>query len=117
VANLRVYAILFALVVATALVACSSGAQLIIVNNSDVPLVDVVASGSGFSTQLGSVPPHGPRQATVYPRGESDLRLTFTANGKPITFGPDGYFEASGGYRVTANVSSDFQVSVKSEIR
>jgi len=41
--------------------------------------------------------------------------MQFNAKGKPISFGPAGYFEGTGGYLIIATVSRDFAVSVKSE--
>jgi hypothetical protein len=108
---------LLAVGVCASVIGCSSGAQLIIVNESDHQLRDVVASGSGFSTQIGTVPPHSANVLTVYPRGESGLRLTFNADGKPIIFEQDGYFERCCGYLVTVNVSPSLAVSMKSELR
>jgi hypothetical protein len=95
---------------------CSSSATLVIANESNATLRDVVASGSAFSESIGTIPPHSTRQVAIHPRGESELRLTFTADGQRVTFGPEGYFEGTGGYRVTATVSPQFSVSLKSEI-
>jgi hypothetical protein len=100
----------------TLLPGCSRGAQLIVINQSDVPLPDVVVSGSGFSQQVGTIAPHTRQQLSIRPRGESGLQIRFNASGNPISFGPDGYFEVSGGYLVTATVSPKFSVSVKSEL-
>jgi hypothetical protein len=96
------------------LVACSPSNQLVIVNQSTLQLRDVVASGSGFSEQLGTIAPHQERRVVIHCRGESGLKLTFNAEGKDASFGPDGYFEGSGGYLITATISKDLAVSVKS---
>lgn len=96
---------------------CSPGAQLVVVNQSNVPLADVVASGSGFSAPLGTIPPREERRLRVHPRGESGLTLRFTADGKSVASGPDGYFEDYGGYIVTATVTPALGVTLKSELR
>ena len=103
-------------VVASALViGCSSGAQLVVVNDSDVRLVDVVATVEGRSTQIGSIEAHSQGQGTVYPRGESGaVRLTFTAGDKPVTSEQPIYFEE--GYRVIVTVSPQLQLSTRAEI-
>jgi hypothetical protein len=84
-------------------------------NQSDVPLSDVQVSGSGFSEQVGTIVPHAQKKLFIHPRGESGLQVRFNANGKIVSFGPEGYFEANG-YVVTATVSPTLSVSVKSEL-
>jgi hypothetical protein len=97
------------------LLGCSRGTQLIVMNQSDVPLRDVLVSGSGFSEQVGTIAPHGQAKLFIHPRGESGLQVRFNANGQIVSFGPQGYFEANG-YVVTATVSPKLIVSVKSEL-
>jgi hypothetical protein len=99
------------------LIGCSSGGQLVIVNEADVPLRDVVVSGTGFSTPVGTVEARSKRQILIYPRGESGLRIVFNADGKAMAFEPQGYFEAGGSYRVIATVSPRLEVTIKSELR
>ena len=94
---------------AATMVGCSSGAQLVVVNDSDVRLVDVVATVEGRSTQIGSIEAHSQGQGAVYPRGESGaVRLTFSAGGKPVTSEQQIYFED--GYRVIVTVSPQLQL-------
>jgi hypothetical protein len=97
-------------------VACSHGAQLIVINQSNLPLTEVLVSGSGFSEPVGAIAPHAERRLLIRPRGESELQIRFNANGKSVSFGPEGYFEGTGGYVVTATVSPELTVSVKSEL-
>jgi hypothetical protein len=68
-----------------------------VINHSEVSLEDVVLSGSGFSENIRSVGPHAEARVLVRPQGESDVRVDFKARGRPVSFGPDGYFEAGGG--------------------
>jgi hypothetical protein len=100
-------------VVGSALAGCSRGTPVVVINQSDVPLDDVVLSGSGFSEDIGQVRPNTESRALVWPRGESGLLIRFNARGKAISAGPDGYFEAGGGYIVTVTVSPGLAVSVR----
>jgi hypothetical protein len=96
-------------------IACSQGTRLRIVNQSDVSLTDVLVSGSGFSEAIGRIAPHAEHRLVVRPTRESALRLRFIANGKPVSFGPAGYFERGDRSIVIATVSPDLAVSVTSE--
>jgi len=97
-------------------IGCSPHDVLVVANESNVQLRDVVASGSGFSERLGTIGPHETRRIAIRPRGESGLELRFKAPEKDVAFGPEGYLEGTGGYGVTATVSQDFHVTVKSEL-
>ena len=99
-----------------AVVDCSPQNQLVVINQSNLQLRDVVASGFGFSAQVGTIAPHQERRVVIHCPGESGLRLTFKAGGKDVSFGPDGYFEGSGGYLITAAISKDLGVTVKSQL-
>jgi hypothetical protein len=98
------------------LVGCSPQNQVVVINQSNLQLRDVLVSGSGFSEQLGTIAPHEERRVVVHCRGESGLKISFKTDGNDVSFGPGGYFEGSGGYQVTATVSKDLGVSVKSEL-
>jgi hypothetical protein len=80
--------LVFSLVAPMLLLGCSRGTQLVVINQSDLPLTEVLVSGSGFSQQ----------------------------DGKLVSFGPEGYFEGSRGYLVTPTVSPSLTVSLKSEL-
>jgi hypothetical protein len=103
-------------IVVSASLGCSRATLITVVNEADVPLEDVLLSGSGFSTNVGSVAPHAQERVLVSPRGESDLRVDFKARGRPISLGPDGYFEAGGRYVVTVTISPSLTVSVTSAL-
>jgi hypothetical protein len=107
--------ILVLLAVGSALVGCSRGTPITVINQSDVPLEDVVLSGSGFSEQVGPVRPNAELRVIVRPDGESGLLIRFNARGNAVSFGPEGYFEAGGGYVVSVTVSPSLAVSVISE--
>jgi hypothetical protein len=87
-----------------------------VINQANVALEDVVLSGSGFSQNIGAVRPNAEVRVLVSPQGESDVRIQFKAGGETISFGPNGYFEAGGGYIVAITVSPQLAVSVKSEL-
>lgn len=112
----KISRILALFIVGSALVGCSRGTPITVINQSDVALEGLVLSGSGFSKDVGLVPPHEQVRIVVRPRGESGLRIQFNARGKAVSFGPDGYFEGGGGYVVTVTVSPSLTVSVKSEL-
>lgn len=108
--------ILVLFVVGSALAGCSRATPITVINQSDVALENVVLSGSGFSEDIGPVRANAELRVLVRPQGESGLGIRFNARGKPVSFGPDGYFEAGGGYIVTVIVSPSLTVSVKSEL-
>jgi hypothetical protein len=94
---------------------CSRGTPVTVINQSHIPLENVVLSGSGFSKDIGTVPANAQVRVLVRPRGESGLGIRFNAGGKPVSFGPESYFEEGGGYTVVAIVSPSLAVSVNSE--
>jgi hypothetical protein len=107
---LMILAVSFA---ATILSGCAPGANLNIVNRSTAELTNVVATGSGFTQSLGSIPAGAQRSVSLSVRSESALQLDFDANGKHFTSKPQGYFEGgSGSTKVTATVSPSFTVTV-----
>ena len=106
--------VLFA--VGLALAGCSRGTPITVINQSDVPLENVVLSGSGFVENVGTVRPNAELRVLVRPHGESGLRIRFNAGSRAVSFGPEGYFEGGGGYAVIAIISPRLAVSVKSEL-
>jgi hypothetical protein len=90
--------------------------RFVVINHSDSRLEDVVVSGSAFTERFGPIVPHAELRRLVKPRGESAVQVRFNAHGKTVSFGPEGYFEAGGGYVVTVTVSPSLAVSVRSEI-
>jgi hypothetical protein len=107
---------IFLLLVMLLLAGCSRHASLTVVNETAVELTNVVASGSGFSVSLGTIPAGKEKRVPVIPKGESSVQLSFDAAGKHLTSAPDGYFESGGQYKVTATVSKDFSVKVKTDL-
>ena len=96
---------------------CSRGTPVTVINQSHVPLEHVVLSGSGFSEDIGSVPPNAHLRVLVRPHGESGLAIRFNAGGQiSLRTGAEGYFEQGGGYTFTAIVAPTLAVSVKSRI-
>lgn len=103
--------VLTSLVVAALLSGCTRGASLTVVNRSTAELTNVVATGTGFTQQVGSIPAGTERHITIQPTSESGLQLDFDANGKHFKTAPQGYFEASVS-KVTATINLDFTVTV-----
>jgi hypothetical protein len=61
---------------------CTRSPNLNVINRSAVELTNVVATGSGFTQLIGSIPAGQQQSISVSLRGESDLKLEFDANGK-----------------------------------
>jgi ABC-type Fe3+-hydroxamate transport system substrate-binding protein len=95
-----------------ALSGCTRGTNLNVVNRSTSELTNVVATGSGFTRSISSIPAGAQRSVSISPRSESALRLDFDAKGKHFKSLPQGYFENGTHTKVTATVSPDFTVSV-----
>ncbi len=93
---------------------CTRGANLKVINRSTAELTNVVATGSGFTQSIGSIPAGEQRSVYLNVGSESALKLDFDANGKRRTSDPQGYFE--GGKvmdtKITATVSPDFTFTV-----
>jgi hypothetical protein len=98
-------------------VSCSRHPRVTVMNASGYPLTNLVLSGSGFSEPLGSLAPGEQKTVEVRPSADTALAVGFEAKGTTHAPPADGYFEASGLYRVTATVRPDFSVKVESEIR
>lgn len=103
-------------VLASALSACSASTPVTLHNGSAYRLESMVFSGSGFEASLGTVAPGQSVTTRVYPSGESGLAVRFEANDRIYSYKPQGYFEGSGRYRVSAIVSTDLSVTVASEL-
>jgi hypothetical protein len=95
-----------------ALSGCSRGTNLKVINRSTAELTNVVATGSGFTQSLGSIPAGEQRNVSVSPRSESALQVDFDVKGKHFTSGRQGYFESGSNAKVTAIVATDFSVTV-----
>jgi hypothetical protein len=103
---------IFGLGVTTSLSGCTRGANLNVINRSTAELTNVVATGSGFTQSLGSIPAGGQRNISLNFPGESALKLDFDAKGKHRSSEPQGYFENGSNTKVTAVVSPNFTVTV-----
>ena len=107
------------IIVATLLAAvgCSRAPVITIKNQSSLTLSNVVVSGSGFSERIGSIPAGEEHRLRVRPSGDSGVRLVFDAGKQHVDSGAQGYFEAGGGYRITATVETNLSVSISEELR
>ena len=95
-----------------AVTGCSRAPVITIKNQSSLTLSNVLVSGSGFSTRIANIPAGSEHRLTVRPSGDSGVRLVFDAGTQHIDSGSQGYFEAGGGYRVTATVDTNLGVSI-----
>ena len=96
---------------------CSRAPVITIKNQSSLTISNVVVSGSGFTNRIATLPAESEHQLTVRPSGDSGLRLVFDAGTQHIDSGSQGYFEACGGYRITATVGTNLSVSVSEALR
>ena len=96
-----------------ALSGCTGSANLSVVNGSTTEITNVVATGSGFTRSIGSIPAGQRRDVSMSLAGESSLKLDFDANGKRFTSKPQGYAEGGSNIKVMAVVAPDFTVKVE----
>lgn len=94
---------------------CSRSPVIIVRNQSGLMLSNVVVAGVGFSEKVGILVPGGEHRLHVRPQGETGVRVSFEAGLQRVDSGPQGYFEAGGGYRVTATIGTNLGVSVTGE--
>ena len=85
-----------------------------VTNSSHEELRDVVLVGSGFSKNLGRIPPHRSVSTEVQPQGESGLEIRFVTASREVRKGDLAYLEASAAYRAHITVSEDLAVSCRS---
>ncbi|MBM3840884.1 MAG: hypothetical protein FJ398_23605 [Verrucomicrobia bacterium] len=114
---MRIPILIAAVSVLLASASCSRAPVLTIKNQSSLTLSNVVVSGTGFSERIASIPAGGEHRMRVRPQGESGVRMVFDAGTQRVDSGAQGYFEASGGYRITATVGTNLSVSVSEELR
>jgi hypothetical protein len=102
--------------IAFSFAACSRGPVVTLKNDSGTELQNVVLSGSGFSQRVGTLAPAAVQSFSPRVRGESGIRLQFDTAGQHHDSGEQGYFEASGGYRVSVAVDRDMKVAVDAKL-
>ena len=95
---------------------CSRAPVITIRNQSPLTISNVVVSGSGFTNRITSIPAGAEHRLTVRPSGESGVRLVFDAGARHIDSGSQGFFEAGGGYRMTATTGTNLSVSVSEKL-
>lgn len=96
---------------------CSRAPVITIKNQSSLTISNIVLSGSGFTNHIAAIPAGSEHRLTVRPTGDSGIRLVFDAGTQHIDSGSQGYFEARGGYRITATVGTNLSVSVSEALR
>ena len=89
-----------------------SGALITVLNQSPDTIHTVVLSGRGFSDTIPELAPAGSGALRVRPRGESGLKVEFTAANRRILVPEQGYFESCCGYVVLVAVDSALAVRV-----
>jgi len=107
--------ITLALILAAA--GCSQAPVITLTNQSSQTVSNVVVSGAGFSEQIDSIPAGAQHELAIHPTGESGLRVAFDAGTQHVDSGEQGYSESGGGYRVSAIISTNLDVSVSSDLR
>ena len=113
---MRIYSFIMVAVLAVA-AGCSRTPVITVKNRSPLTISNVVVSGSGFTNHIATIAAGAEHQLTVQPSGDSGVRLLFDAGMQHIDSGNQGYFEARGGYRITATVGTNLSVSVTSNTR
>jgi hypothetical protein len=99
-----------------ALSGCTRNANLIVVNRSTAELTNIIATGSGFTKSIASIPAGEQRNIFLDVVGESALKLDFDVNGKHRSSDFQGYFEGEvANTQVKAIVSPDFTVTVETK--
>jgi hypothetical protein len=94
---------------------CTRGTNLDVVNRSTTELTNVVATGSGFTKLIGSIPVGEQRSVSLNVGGESALKLDFDTKGKHFKSEPQGYFEGGSNAKVTATISPKLTVTVETK--
>jgi hypothetical protein len=106
-----------AAVVALSFGGCSRDPVITLKNDSDSELQNIVLSGSGFTESIGTLRPAAVHSFSPRVRGESGIRVQFDAAGQHHDSGEQGYFEASGGYRVSIVVDPQMKVAVDAKLQ
>jgi hypothetical protein len=101
---------------ALSVVSCSRGPVVTIRNDSGGELQNVVISGSGFSENIGTLPPAATHSFSPRVRGESGIRVQFDAAGEHHDSGEQDYFEAGEPYRVSVTVDQQIKVAVDAKV-
>ncbi|MFH2139010.1 MAG: hypothetical protein ABII88_10980 [Candidatus Omnitrophota bacterium] len=87
--------------------------KITVINNSKLELKDVTLLGAGFTKKIGNLDPQGSLSTEVQPRGESGLKISFTAKSENYQKDDLAYIESTGGYIV--QITIDESLNIKSE--
>ena len=99
------------------LTSCSRGPVVTLKNDSASELHNVVLSGSGFTESIDTLRPATVHSFSPRVRGESGIRVQFDAAGQHYDSDEQGYFEATGGYRVSIVVDRRMKVAVDAKLQ
>ena len=108
----------FPIIIAAALLTgCISGVPVSIENQSSSDLTEVVVSGKGFSESVGKVGAGRSELFHIRPKGETQVKVTFTVDGQRYTGTLEGTIENDNVNTIKATVSADFSISIVAEVR
>ena len=111
-------ALLGALLVAVlALACCQHNTPASLRNDSALRLHDVHLSGPGFSVHPPTLGPGEQHDLSVPARGEGALTLRFSAAGQLHAYGPVGYVEGGGLYRIDLRITPNLSQIDRSGLR
>ena len=95
---------------------CLSGVDVTIENRTALALGDVTVSGRGFSERVGTIPAGAMQALRVHPRGESGVRVSFSAEGRQYAL-EDGYIEDDFFYRARVVVDAGFSIRIDTGLK
>ena len=102
---------------AAVLSGCVSSVPVTIANNSSVPIVNVVVSGSGFSESVGAIAAGGRATAHVRPPGETQVKVAFDVDGQRYSAMTGERIANDGANTVEATVDADFTITLETPSR
>ena len=100
-------------IAAVVLVACArTTTTLHVRNDSATDVTNVVLTGHGFRVTTPSLRAGERKDVSIVFQGESDLAVSFVANGRSVSSPGQGYFEGNGAYTGDVVIKPDLSVSV-----
>lgn len=98
---------------AVVMVACARTTTTVHVrNDSATEVTNIVLTGHGFRVTTPSLRAGETKDVSIAFEGESDLAVSFVANGRSVSTPGQGYFEGSGAYTGNVVITPDLSVSV-----
>lgn len=81
-------------------------------NDSATDVTNIVLTGHGFRVTTPSLRSGETKNLSIAFQGESDLAISFVANGRSVSSPGQGYFEGNGAYTGDVVIKPDLSVSV-----